>query len=377
MEPVSVLPLLYQHGMTEFKKIAVLCNYELSPERVGGMDYFFWQFDSKCAANGIQVDWFFPNQSDHGEYVALTIFDSGHQSVENYFLSFCKTNATAYTHIITHFIELCTPFFCKIKQFSAAKIITIDHNPRPLSGYPLKKRIEKRIKGILFSRYISVFVGVSDYTVNEIISDFGSVVKKKMLTIYNGVVFEDILQRTNRSMIHPRFLTASHLRESKGIQDLIAAVAMLPTAIQKEIKIDLYGDGPYKSILFEKMKHHNVTHCFTFMGSSPHLKTIFSNYDYMLQPTHMECFSLSILESLAANVPVITTNVGGNEEVIVSGENGYIYKAKDVLALKDILEDVYLGQKKIETNTRTLVEQCFSMTAMVDHHFSLVLQNKS
>ena len=26
------------------KRIAVLCNYELLPERVGGMDYFFWQF---------------------------------------------------------------------------------------------------------------------------------------------------------------------------------------------------------------------------------------------------------------------------------------------------------------------------------------------
>jgi glycosyltransferase involved in cell wall biosynthesis len=363
--------------MTEPKKIAVLCNYELLPERVGGMDYFFWQFDSKCKANDIQVDWFFPNQSDHGEYAALTIFDSRYESVENYFLSFCKTHKSEYTHIITHFIELCTPFFYKIKQFSEAKIIAVDHNPRPLSGYPLKKRIEKRIKGILFSRYISVFVGVSDYTVNEIIRDFGSVVKKKTLTIYNGVIFEDILQRIDRNILDPTFLTASHLRESKGIQDLIAAVALLPTAIQKEIKIDLYGDGPYKSILFEKMKHHNVTHCFTFMGSSPHLKTIFSNYDYMLQPTHMECFSLSILESLAANVPVITTNVGGNEEVIVSGENGYIYKAKDVLALKDILEAVYLGHKKIETNTRMLIEECFSLTAMVDHHLALVLQNKS
>jgi glycosyltransferase involved in cell wall biosynthesis len=377
MGPVRALPLLYQNGMTDFKKIAVLCNYELLPERVGGMDYFFWQFDRKCAANDIKVHWFFPNQSDHGEYAALTIFASGYQSVENYFLNFCKTQKNEYTHIITHFIELCTPFFYKIKQFSEAKIIAIDHNPRPIYGYLLKKRIEKRIKGILFSRYISVFVGVSDYTVEEIISDFGSHLKKKTLTIYNGVVLEDILERTNRSMIHPSFLTASHLRESKGIQDLIAAVALLPSEIKKAIKIDLYGDGPYKSVLVAKMKQHDVVSCFTFMGSSPNLKALFLNYDYMLQPTHMECFSLSILESLAANVPVITTNVGGNEEVIVSGENGYIYKAKDVLALKDILEDVYLGHKKIEANTRTLIEECFSMTKMVDHHLALVLQNKS
>ena len=377
MGPVRALLLLYQNGMTEFKKIAVLCNYELLPERVGGMDYFFWQFDSKCKVNGIQVHWFFPNQSEHGEYAALTIFDSGYESVENYFLSFCKTKKSEYTHIITHFIELCTPFFYKIKQFSKAKIIAVDHNPRPLSGYPLKKKIEKRIKGILFSRYIAVFVGVSDYTVAEIIRDFGPSVKNKTLIIYNGVVLEDILQRTNRNTLHPTFLTASHLRESKGIQDLIVAVALLPKSIQKTIKIDLYGDGPYKIILVEKIKQHDVVSCFAFMGSSPHLKALFSNYDYMLQPTHMECFSLSILESLAANVPVITTNVGGNDEVLVDGENGYIFKAKDVVALKDILEAVYLGHKKIETNTRSLVENCFSLTTMVEHHLSLVLQNKS
>ncbi|WP_233264527.1 MULTISPECIES: glycosyltransferase family 4 protein [unclassified Flavobacterium] len=363
--------------MIEPKRIAVLCNYELLPERVGGMDYFFWKFDSECKANGIEVHWFFPNQSDHGAYDALTIFDSRYESVENYFLNFCKTKKNKYTHIITHFIELCTPFFYKIKQFSTAKIITIDHNPRPLSGYPLKKRIEKRIKGILFSRYIEVFVGVSDYTKSEIIRDFGSVVKKKTLTIYNGVVFEDILQRMDRNTVHPTFLTASHLRESKGIQDLIAAVALLPAEIKKAVKIDLYGDGPYKSILIQKMKQYNVVSCFNFMGSSPNLKALFSNYDYMLQPTHMECFSLSILESLAANVPVITTNVGGNEEVIVSGKNGYIYKAKDIFALKDILEALYLGHKKIETNTKTLIEECFSLTAMVDHHLALVLPNKS
>lgn len=377
MGPVRALLLLYQNGMTEFKKIAVLCNYELLPERVGGMDYFFWQFDSKCKANGILVHWFFPNQSDHGEYVALTIFDSGYQSVENYFLNFCKTKKNEYTHIITHFIELCTPFFYKMKQFSAAKIIAIDHNPRPIYGYPLKKRIEKRIKGILFSRYISVFVGVSDYTKAEIIRDFGSFVKKKTMTIYNGVVLEGILERTNRSMLHPRFLTASHLRESKGIQDLIAAVALLPAEIKNIITIDLYGDGPYRSVLVEKMKQHDVVSCFTFIGSSPNLKALFSNYDYMLQPTHMECFSLSILESLAANVPVITTNVGGNEEVIIDGENGYIFNAKDVVALKDILEAIYLGHQRIETNTRTLIEDSFSLTSMVKHHLALVLPNKS
>lgn len=354
------------------KKIAVLCNYELLPERVGGMDYFFWLFDEQCKERGIQIDWFFPNKLGHGAYSDLRIHDCNYK-VEIFFIDFCKVNKIGYSHIITHFLELCTPSFYKIKQFSKAKIIVVDHNPRPLNGYPLKKKLEKKIKGILFSRYIDTFVGVSKYTVNEIIKDFGNHLKKKTVTIYNGVVIEDIIERSHRDIVRPIFLVASHLRESKGIQDLIVAVSLLPIGIKSEIKIDLYGDGPYQNNLFESIGQFNLQNCFTFKGSKPNLKQLYSNYDYMLQPTHMECFSLSVLESLAANVPVITTNVGGNEEVIVDGENGFIFKAKDIEGLKDILEKVYLGHKKIESNTRLAVENSFSLTKMVANHLALVL----
>jgi glycosyltransferase involved in cell wall biosynthesis len=354
------------------KKIAILCNYELVPERVGGMDYFFWEFDAKCKENGFEVDWFFPNRSHHGDYSNLTILESNGQNLENFFLETYSSKQAVYSHIITHFVELCTPFFYKLKQLSSAKIIVIDHNPRPIAGYPLKKRLEKKVKGILFSRYIDLFVGVSNYTVDEILKDFGNHLKSKSIIIYNGVLIEDIKARTNRNYSKPSFIVVSHLRESKGIQDLLDAVAMLPKAIKNEIQIAVYGDGPYKEVLEQKTIDKQVEYNFKFMGSKPNLNEIFCQYDYMIQPTHMECFSLSILESLAANVPVITTNVGGNKEVISSGENGYFYQVKESLSLSEILKNVYLGDQKISKNTRGLIEGSFSLEKMVDSHFKLI-----
>lgn len=356
-------------------RIAIICSYELLPERVGGMDYFFWDFDKKCKENEIEIDWFFPNKSSHGDYSSMTIYNSEGESVEKSFLSLYKKREPNYTHIITHFIELCTPFFYKIKKLSHAKIIAVDHNPRPLYGYPLKKRINKKLKGILFSKYIDFFVGVSNYTVNEILKDFGSHLKSKTLTIYNGVILDAIVEREKRATQKPSFLVASHLRKSKGIQDLIEAVYLLPIEIKTQIEIVIYGDGPYKQQLLEKIEKYSLYKCFIFMGSKPNLNEIFSKYDYMLQPTHMECFSLSILESLAANVPVVTTNVGGNTEVIVSGDNGYVFKAKDVKDLTKIIKDIYLGDKKISINTRELIVNSFSLPKMVENHFEL-LKNK-
>jgi len=354
------------------KKIAILCNYKLIPERVGGMDHFFWQFDAKCKQNNVEVNWFFPNRSEHGEYGNLTLFDSNNQNVESFFLDFCLQNNPSYTHVITHFVELCTPFFKKLKQLSNAKIIAIDHNPRPINGYSVKKKIEKRLKGFLFSRFIDVFVGVSLYTVNAIIKDFGNVLKNKAIPIYNGVLIKDIKVRIKRNTVKPTFMVASHLRESKGIQDLIEAVMILPDEIKNEIKIAVFGDGPYKEKLIQLAKEKKVTDNFQFMGSQPNLKEIFCQYDYMLQPTHMECFSLSILESLAANVPVITTNVGGNQEVITNNENGFIIKVKDIHSLQNIIKKVYLGDVKITMNTRILIDEAFSLDRMVENHFKTI-----
>lgn len=358
----------------EPRKIAVLCDYKLLPERVGGMDYFFWDFDKKCKENGIEIDWFFPNKSNHGKYPDLNICTNKTGSIENIFFSFCQQNKANYTHIITHFLELCTPFFYKIKKLSNSKIIAVDHNPRPLNGYSFKKKINKMVKGILFSKHIDLFIGVSNYTVNAILEDFGSHLKAKTITIYNGVILGSISERHVRRDIKPSFLVASHLRESKGIQDLIEAVNALSCQIKNEIIITIYGDGPYKKKLTEKIKEYNLEKCFVFMGSKANLNEIFYQYDYMLQPTHMECFSLSILESLAANVPVITTDVGGNKEVISDAENGYIFEAKDVKALTAIIQDVYLGNKKISINTRELIANSFSLPKMVENHFKLILE---
>lgn len=354
------------------RKIAILCNYELLPKRVGGMDYFFWMFDQKCKENNIHVDWFFPNTATHGDYKNLQIKASNDKTIESFFLEDLKQNQIVYTHIITHFLELCTPFFKEIKQVSKAKIIAVDHNPRPLNGYPLKKKLTKRMKGLLYAKYIDVFVGVSKYTVNEILKDFGNHLRKKTIPVYNGVLLDDILVRENRNASKPTFLVASHLRQSKGIQDLITAVSKLPQAIKGTIKIDIYGDGPYKDFLMQQVKELQVENIFAFKGSKSNLKEIYCLYDYMLQPTHMECFSLSILESLAANVSVITTNVGGNEEAVTNSVNGFIYKAKDIAALEEIIKNVYEGTEKITGNTRKLIANSFSLERMVENHFKLL-----
>ncbi|MCF8272811.1 MAG: glycosyltransferase family 4 protein [Flavobacteriaceae bacterium] len=337
------------------------------------MDYFFWAFNKACIEQQITIDWFFPNTTSLGDYQELHIIPANDLSLEQKFIAHLQTQKAQYSHIITHFIELCTPFFAEIKKYQKAKIIAVDHNPRPLKGFPLKKRLKKKLKGVLYSKYIDLFIGVSDYTSQAILHDFGSFIKTKTQTIYNGVLIDDIIPKTSeRTKINPKFLVVSHLRESKGIQDLISAVGLLSETMKANLKIDIYGDGPYKSELLHLVSDHHLETNFNFKGSQSHLKSLYQHYDYLIQPTHMECFSLSILESLAANIPVITTPVGGNTEVITHNKNGFIFETKNVKALSELLSEVIEGKQYIVGTTRPLIESKFSMDMMVQNHMKLL-----
>lgn len=353
--------------------IAIICNYKLLDSRVGGMDYFFWAFNRSCQDNNIRVDWFFPNTATHGQYNEFHIIESNSTSLQAHFIKHVKTTQTTYTHVITHFVELCTSFHAEVKQLLRAKVIAVDHNPRPLGGYTLVKQLKKRIKGYLYAKHIDQFIGVSDYTSDAIIKDFGSFLKPKIKTVYNGVLIQDIVPKVSeRAMFNPKFIVVSHLRFSKGIQDLIVAVSNLPRHLIKDLKIDVFGDGPYKNELLHLVSKYKLNTVFTFKGSSATLNSSYQYYDYLLQPTHMECFSLSVLESLAANIPVITTPVGGNEEVVTHEKNGFIFKAKDIFALTALLESIITGEKQIKINTRKLIEDQFSIELMVVNHLKLL-----
>lgn len=339
------------------------------PERVGGMDRFFWLFDQACKADGHDVLWFFPNVAAHGHYAQLNIIAHDHGSVEQSFLDYNQP----FDIVFTHFVEICTPFYQAIKQRNkTTKIIAVDHNPRPFEGYPLAKKIKKRLKGFLYGRYIDQLIGVSEYTVQELFKDFGASMQSKTQVIYNGIETTLYKRRLTRAEAKPTFMVASHLRFSKGIQDLIAAVFLLPPANKADLKIDLYGEGPYEETLKTLIKAAHLEQQFVFKGSVANLYEIYANYDYMLQPTHMECFSLSILESLCANVPVITTPVGGNLEAIQDQKNGYIFPVKNTLRLSQIIENLYLGQLKIEGDVSIAIREKFTIENMVKQYLNLI-----
>ncbi|MDT0688592.1 glycosyltransferase family 4 protein [Salegentibacter sp. F188] len=356
--------------MSAGKHIAVICNYELKPDRIGGMDRFFKAYNKELLRKGHKLTWFFSGGERFEFYSDFELHLAAQQeSVETFALNFLKENES-FDIVVTHFLALCTSFYKQLKYFNQPYIIAVDHNPRPLHGFLLKKRIKNKLKGKLYSQYIDCFVGVSQYTADYILQDYGSNLRKKTKVVYNGIDTSVYLKRKEEN--RGKFIVASHLRESKGIQDLIEAVKNLPEPVRKVLIIEIFGEGPFEKDLKQMVEAYNLQEQFSFKGSSPQLPQLFRNYSYMLQPTYMECFSLSILESLGANVPVITTPVGGNPEIISHGKNGYLFQAGDIEELRELLQRVMARELDISQDVSGLIEREYSLEQMVTNHIKLL-----
>ena len=358
------------------KKIAVICNYVLQPDRVGGMDHFYVAFDKVAKENGVEVDWFFPKVTMFPFYENLTLYNNEEITIEDQFLSHLKLHQTKYDVVFTHFIQLCTSFYKQVKKLlPQSKLIAVDHNPRPVQGFSLKKQLKNKIKGIFYARYIDTFVAVSPYSETYLKKDFGTFISPKIHIIYNGIETNKYQFNIKKEEVN-KFIIACHLRKEKGIQDIISAVALLSEDKRQAMHIDVYGEGPYESVLKEQVLDKRLTQQFHFKGSVKHLHELYKEYNYLIHASHGETFCYTVVESLIGHTPVITTNEAGNVlNLVKENINGYLFNIGDINRLKNILSQLInndINQPEF-LEYRSQLSDTFSLEKMVDNYNKLVL----
>jgi glycosyltransferase involved in cell wall biosynthesis len=76
-----------------------------------------------------------------------------------------------------------------------------------------------------------------------------------------------------------------------------------------------------------------------------HLKFI----DVFILCSYIEGLPLTPIEAFSQKIPVIGTNIGGTNEEIVDGVNGYLIKTKDINGFKDKILYLYNRRDKIRT----------------------------
>jgi glycosyltransferase involved in cell wall biosynthesis len=159
----------------------------------------------------------------------------------------------------------------------------------------------------------------------------------------------------------------------KGHEYLLAAVPQVLTS-HPRAKFLIVGRGDLESRLKEEVKQRGLEKQVRFLGFREDVSALLSLMDIFVLPSLSEGLSIALLEAMAAGKPVIATDVGGNPEVVVDGETGFLVPPRnaDALAAKLLLLLADKHQtRRLGENGRRRVQQYFSFQAMVNKYQDL------
>src|SRR5262245_5595538 len=124
----------------------------------------------------------------------------------------------------------------------------------------------------------------------------------------------------------------SRLAWKKGIRFLIQATPRLIEAVP-ETRVAIAGDGPLRAELEAEAAALGVADRVLFLGSRDDTIDLLAAFDVFVLPSVVEGMSNALIEAMAARRAVVATDVGGNAEVVVDGETGFLVKSADPDAL--------------------------------------------
>lgn len=137
--------------------------------------------------------------------------------------------------------------------------------------------------------------------------------------------------RENRNTTNLLFVGATG--KLKGERDLIEALSILSRDKKPNLRISFLGYGAEN--LMQECENRGITDLIDFLGIASLDDRIkyFANADIFILPTYAEAMPISIIEAMAAGLPVISTTVGGIPELIDDGIDGLLFTPGDTNAL--------------------------------------------
>lgn len=126
--------------------------------------------------------------------------------------------------------------------------------------------------------------------------------------------------------------TVGRVSEGKGLEILIQAADEVHQG-NPEIKFLIVGDGEQLPELQRSVKSLNLDQTVFFSGPQSGVEEIIASLDLLVLPSLWEGLSSVIMEAMAAGIPVIATDIPGNRELIIHGENGWLVPPGDPAAI--------------------------------------------
>jgi glycosyltransferase involved in cell wall biosynthesis len=134
-----------------------------------------------------------------------------------------------------------------------------------------------------------------------------------------------------------QILFVGRFRAQKNVAYLLRQVAQLPPG---SFQLHLVGEGPDQQTLGELAVRLRIDRFITWHGwlSRSALRDVYCTADCLVNPSVYEGMPNVVLEAMAAGLPVIASNVPGNDELVKPGETGFLFELADGKDLRNALD---------------------------------------
>ncbi len=255
-----------------------------------------------------------------------------------------------------------------------SNIIHTEHGKEP--GYDDKNALKIAEKFLL--KKVKHVVTVSHDLKKKIVAS-SRIDKSKVLVIPNGIDVEYFHQ--------PQFREEKRKTYGIGQDDFVIGniARMVPLKNHRflisifkqlvrdhpELKLILVGDGPIRHELKAYSESLGLSNSAIFLGERKDVAALLSIFDLFILPSLTEGISITLIEALAARIPVIASDVGGNSEIIENGKTGLLMPLDQTQSwIKAIRSLVESEEKRISLlgNAKTEVTKRFSLGRMIENY---------
>ena len=172
----------------------------------------------------------------------------------------------------------------------------------------------------------------------------------------------------------PLVVYTGRLHPDKGLADLVQAWPAIATR-WPQARLWLIGEGPQRQELFDLISDLGFRYKICLPGSFDEIDDVLAAADLFVLPSYSEGMSLSLLEAMAAGLPVVASDIPGNRALVTHEREGLLAPPGDAQRLAAAIAQVLSAPARgvaLGAAGRSRVSEHFSLEKMARQHLELI-----
>jgi glycosyltransferase involved in cell wall biosynthesis len=193
----------------------------------------------------------------------------------------------------------------------------------------------------------------------------------RTVVIHNGVDLDRPRRGPGTGRSPVGILSVGRFRAPKDFTTLVQSVARLERGL---VQLRIVGDGPDHAAIAAEIARLDVAGAVELLGARRDVAELLAESDVFVLSSRSEGLPMSVLEAMAAAVPVVATRVGGIPELVPDDQTGTLVPAGDAPALAAALDRLARDPElrdRLGAAARRRAEQQFSLAAFRRAHVAL------